>query len=69
MRKQPPSPVASEELSRADFLMATGGQAHDRESHHSWGAVCYWDVGRATYEEHQPDMARPRWFVSRKAAS
>jgi len=57
----------STELTRKQFLEVTNGRPHDYETHHSWGAVCYWTVDGKTYEEHQPDIGAGfgcRWFVS-----
>jgi len=52
-------------FTRDEFLAITGGRKHDRESHHSWGAVCYWDIDGKVYEEHQPDIGKVVWLVQK----
>jgi len=54
----------AQEITREQHLAATGGRRHDDESHHAWGAVCRWYIDGKTYQEHQPDIGRVRWFVS-----
>lgn len=50
------------EMTREEFLEATGGPPHDDESHHSWGAVCRWHRNGKVYEEHQPDIGKCQWL-------
>lgn len=50
------------EATRDDHLAVTGGRKHDEETHHAWGAICYWFIDGKEYQEHQPDIGDCKWF-------
>ena len=54
--------MARKELTRDEFLSATGGPPHHEEFHLASGAVCQWTVGDKVYEEHQPDIGKVAWY-------
>jgi len=56
--------MALKQVTRDEFLAVRPERTHDDELHCAWGAICIWEQDGTTYEEHQPDIGRCRWFVS-----